>query len=426
MTRQEYMAAIRRRSEIRQELGDLQQTLARENRDMNDAERAQFNALRAEDDSLMVGCTQYESARSSERSVQMAQSRREDRSEVNFARLLRSIVSGRGIPQDLAAQRDENGNFRFAYNRADEMLREDAGGSAGSGSGTGSSGTPSATPVIQQAASTASITPVYIQDYIRELTPQTIIGELGARIQSGINGQWNFPTVKGLKATWYGENEEVLPQTMEFGVKTITPHRLPIRVDISNRAINQTGGAVRDIVVETMRLKHTLALNEAFVSETPAANAPTSPFKNIPTGNVLAATGAVSTLNRQLFLDLRSKVNAANVPVNSPAYLMSWNAYAALANTPIDKGSGRFVLDLATNTIDGVKVVASSLVKDGTIYYGNFGYAMVGQFGAMTMGIDTTSVSVLSTNTVAIVINSEWDFFAPYPEAFGKITYTVA
>jgi hypothetical protein len=42
------------------------------------------------------------------------------------------------------------------------------------------------------------------------------------------------------------------------------------------------------------------------------------------------------------------------------------------------------------------------------------------------MGIDTTSVSVLSTNTVAIVINSEWDFFAPYPEAFGKITYTAA
>ena len=47
MTREEYMAAIRRRSEIRQEMETLQQTLARENRDMTDAERQQFAALRA-------------------------------------------------------------------------------------------------------------------------------------------------------------------------------------------------------------------------------------------------------------------------------------------------------------------------------------------------------------------------------------------
>ena len=209
-------------------------------------------------------------------------------------------------------------------------------------------------------------------------------------------------------------------------MKTITPHRLPIRVDISNRAINQTAGAISNIVTETMRLKHTLALNEAFIAETAAANAPTSPLANIPEGNIIAATGGSSTLTRQLFLDLRSKVNEANVPVNAPCYIMDWKAYAELANTPIDKGSGRFLLDLSTNTIDGVRVIPTSLCKKGTIYYGNFGYALVGQFGPMTMGIDTTSVSVLSTNTVAIVINSEWDFFAPYPEAFGKITYTVA
>ena len=403
MTRQEYLAAIARRSEIRSELEELQGTLARENRDMTDAERANFNQLRAEDDRLLVGCTQYESALSSARSRQFEEQRQQDDAEVNFARLLRSVASGRGIPSDLNELRDANGCFRFAYNRADEQLRGDG---------------------IQAAASTTNITPVYIQDYIRELTPQTVIGQLGARIQSGISGQWNFPTVSGLKATWYGENDEVKSQTMEFGVKTITPHRLPIRVDISNRAINQTAGAIRSLVTETMRLKHTLALNEAFVSETPAANAPNSPFKSIPAGNILAATGDIKTLDRSLFLDLRSKVNEANVPVNAPAYLMGWDTYAQLANTPIDKGSGRFLLDLATGTIDGVRVVASSLCKKGTIYYGNFGYAMVGQFGGMSMGIDTTSVSVLSTNTIAIVINSEWDFFAPYPEAFGKITYT--
>ena len=406
------MAAIARRQEIRQELETLQQTLAKENRDMTDAERGQFNALRAEDDRLMVGCVQYESARSADRSRMMQEGHRNDDAQVNFARLLRSVVSGQGIPSDLNAMRDNEGNFRFSYNRADDALQARAGEASGN---------------IQKAGTADginNITPIYVQDYIRELTPGTIIGEVGARIQSGISGQWNFPTVKGLKATWYGENDQVLPQTMEFGVKTITPHRLPIRVDISNRAIMQTGGAVRDLVVEQMRLKHTLALNEAFVAETAVTNAPKSPFTSIPSENIIAATGDVNTVTRADLLNLRAAVNKANVPVNAPAYVMSWGAYVALANQPIDKGSGRFVLDLATNTIDGVRVVCSNLIKDGTIYYGNFGYALVGQFGAMTMGIDTTSVSVLSTNTIAIVINSEWDFFAPYPEAFGKITYT--
>lgn len=406
------MAAIARRQEIRQELESLQQTLAKENRDMTDAERGQFNALRAEDDRLMVGCVQYESARSADRSRMLQENHRNDDAQVNFARLLRSVVSGQGIPSDLNAMRDSEGNFRFSYNRADDALQARAGEASGN---------------IQKAGTEDginNITPIYVQDYIRELTPGTIIGEVGARIQSGISGQWNFPTVKGLKATWYGENDQVLPQTMEFGVKTINPHRLPIRVDISNRAIMQTGGAVRDLVVEQMRLKHTLALNEAFVTETTVTNAPKSPFTSIPSENVIAATGGVNTVTRADLLNLRAAVNKANVPVNAPAYVMSWGAYVALANQPIDKGSGRFVLDLATNTIDGVRVVCSNLIKDGTIYYGNFGYALVGQFGAMTMGIDTTSVSVLSTNTIAIVINSEWDFFAPYPEAFGKITYT--
>lgn len=408
MTREEYRQATARRSEIRSEMSDLQGLLARENRPMTDEERSRFNEMRGEDDRLALECREYEIERSMERQNRAASVRQENNAEVNFGRLMRSIASGRGVPEDLLNLRDAEGNFRFDYNHADAQLR---------------AGDPAA-GAIQAAESAVSITPVYVQDYIKELTPATVIGQVGAKIQSGISGQWNFPTVKGLKATWYGENEAVKAQTLEFGVKTIKPHRLPIRVDISRRTINQTAGAVTSIVTEAMRVKHTLALNEAFVAASPASNAPASPFAGITAGNTIAAKGNITTLDRSLFLNLRSKVNAANVPVNAPAFLMDWNAYAQLANTPVDKGSGRFVLDLQTNTIDGVPVVASSLVPKGTVYYGNFGYALVGQFGNMTMGIDTGSVNVLSANVISIVINSEWDFFAPYQEAFGKITYT--
>lgn len=409
MTFKEYKEKVARREEIRSANAELQAKLAKENRGMTDEEREMFKHSKAEDDALALDCSIYESERAQEHANRMGERSVEDSADVNIARMFRSIVSGKGIPEDLNQLRDADGHFRFAYNKADAQLRDGA--------------------AIQQAASAKNITPIYIQDYIKELTPQTIIGQLGARIQSGISGQWNYPTVKGLKATWYGENDAVTGQTIELGVKTIAPHRLPIRVDISRRTINQTAGAIRDIVVDTMRTKHALALNEAFVATSAAANAPTGPLAGISVGNTVAASGDVNTITRANLLDLRSRVNGSgNVPVNEPAFLMGWKAYAALANLDVSqsKSTGRFVLDLTTNSIDGVPVVASSLVPDGVIYYGNFGYAMVGQFGAMTMDIDTSSVNVLSTNTIAIVINSEWDFFTPYQEAFGKITFTTA
>lgn len=407
MTYKEYREKVARREEIRQANSELQGKLAKENRAMTDKEREVFNRSKAEDDNLALECSIFEQERAQEHARQVEMNRQADNVEMNIGRMFRSVVAGKGIPADLNALRDADGHFRFAFNRADEQLR--------------------AAGAVQNASSATSITPIYIQDYIKELTPATIIGQVGTKIQTGISGQWNYPTVRGLKATWYGENEEVPSQVATLGVKTIAPHRLPIRVDISRRTITETAGAIRQIIVDTMRTKHTLALNEAYVAATVAANAPTGPFVNIGAAQTVAASGALSTVTRQNLIDLRTSVNgAANVPVNAPAYLVNWGTYAALANTPIDKGSGKFILDLATNTIDGVKVVASSLVPDGVIYYGNFGYSLVGQFGAMTMDIDTNSVNVLSTNTIAIVINSEWDFFAPYQEAFGKITYTTA
>lgn len=408
MNYKEYLNKVAKRADIRMANVELQSKLAKENRSMTDQEREAFERSKADDDALALECSIFESERAAEHTNQMQRSDAEVSADVNFGRLMRSIAAGKGVPSEFDALRDAEGNFKFAFNRADEQLRA---------------------ATIQNAGSAGPITPIYIQDYIKELTPATIIGQVGAKIQSGISGQWNYPTVAGLKATWYGENDAVEAQQLTLGVKTIAPHRLPIRVDISRRAINQSAGAISSIVTEAMRTKHALSLNEAFVAETTPTNAPVSPFKGIDAAHTIAASGDVTTITRKNLLDLRAAVNGtSNVPVNSPCFLMSWGAYTALANLDVSqsKSTGRFVLDLTTNTIDGVKVVASSLVPDGTIYYGNFGYALVGQFGDMTMGIDTSSVAVLSTNTISIVINSEWDFFTPYQEAFGKITYTTA
>lgn len=403
----EYRQAQARLRAITSQYNDLQATLAKENRAMNDDETAMVRSLKAEEQQLQLSCRSYELEQQLQMSRSLQQRNAEIDSQVAFGQAIRSIISGHGVPEGLEMFRSTNGGFEIPYSAATAQMRA---------------------ATIQSNSTVSPITPVYIKDYIKELEPATIIGQLGLHIQSGIDGQWNYPTLKGEDCDWLGENDEVKAMNITLGVKSITPHRLPCRVDISNTAINTTGGEIRNIMVETMRSKHALRLNKTFVASAKPenTNAPVGPFVNISTANTIAATGAITTLTRQNFIDLRSAVNKQNVPVNNPAYLINWDTWAQLVNTPIDKGSGRFVLDPATNTIDGIKVVASNLVPAGVVYYGNFGYTMIGQFGAMTMTIDANSVAVASTNVTSIVINSDWDFFTPYQEAFGKITYTTA
>ena len=134
----------------------------------------------------------------------------------------------------------------------------------------------------------------------------------------------------------------------------------------------------------------------------------------------------LTTVTRQNLFDLRTQVNGkSNVPLRNPAFLINWATYAYLANLPLDKGSGRFVLDIATNTIDGVKTLVSNYVPDGYILYGNFGYEMLGQFGPMTMTVDSQSAAVASKDVTEVVINSRWDMMPAYKEAFGYIKYNL-
>lgn len=119
MKKEDYRAAIARRTEIRSELASLQEKLAKENREMNDDEKNDFAQLRAEDDNLCIQCKEYEIERSTEQSKIREERAKGVSGEVNFTRFLRAVASGRPIPADLQALRAQDGTIRIPYNRAD-------------------------------------------------------------------------------------------------------------------------------------------------------------------------------------------------------------------------------------------------------------------------------------------------------------------
>jgi HK97 family phage major capsid protein len=410
MKREDYKKAIQRRAGIRSEVDELQGTLAKENRAMTDEEKQHMTALRAEDDNLTLQCTQYELDLRNKQFRANEQLSTAVSSNRSLAEILRSMSAGKGIPEEYAFLRSQGSNHRMEIPDSLESLNLRADGT------------------IQTTASAEPVIPISIREIIKALEPETVIGKLGLHIQNGIQGQWNYPTIGGGTADWAGENDTVDATSVTLGKITPTPHRLPVRVDISNLAIWQSAGSIREIIITRMSELVANRLNTTMFNITAGSNtnSPTGPFVNVPSANKIAATGALSTVKRKNLIDLRTAVNGtANVPVMSPAYIINWATYAQLADTSIDSGSGRFILDITTNTIDGVPVIATNYCPAGYILYGNFGYEMLGQFNAMTMTVDGQSAAVAERNVTEIVINSEWDMLAAHNEAFGYITYTV-
>ena len=412
MTYQEYRKAIERRSEIRSQRDEIMAGIAKENRGLSDKENETISALRAEDDKLYMDCLKYEGEqRDNVLSVQRQQ-RTAVSADVALAQIIRGMGSGAGIPEEYAFMRSNDNPhlLNIPYSAADVQLR-------------------AADPNIQQTSEVGPITPISIREIIKELEPASIIGQLGLHIQSGIQGQWNYPVVGGGSADWAGENEEVAYTKINLDKIAPSPHRLPCRIAISNRAIWQSAGAIRTLIIARMRELVVNRLNATMMSLTAPANdnTPKGPFLTVPEANKIAATGALSTVTRQDLNDLFAAVNGiANVPLRTPAYLINWKSWNYLSNLPVDKGSGRFVYDKATGTIEGVKTLVSNYVPDGYILYGNFGYEMLGQFGPMTMTVDSQSAAVAAKNVTEVVINSEWDMTPAYKEAFGYVSYTTA
>lgn len=410
MNYQEYSKATKRLSEIRSQYTDMQGTLAKENRSMTDAENTTLANLRAEESQLTAACYAYESEQRSHSLSLLREQRNAVSADVALTEIVRSMAEGRGIPEEYRSLRSNGSNriLSIPYSQADVR---------------------SADPNIQQTAEVGPITPISIREIIKELEPASIIGQLGLHIQSGIQGQWNYPVVGGGSADWAGENDEAAYTKINLDKISPNPHRLPCRIAISNLSIHQSAGAIRTLMLNRMRELIVNRLNATMLSLTKPnnSNAPQGPFLSVPTANAITLTGALTTVTRQNLFDLRTQVNGkSNVPVNSPAYLINWATYSYLANLPLDKGSGRFVLDIATNTIDGVRCLVSNYVPDGYILYGNWGYEMLGQFGAMTMTVDSTSAAVAAKDVTEVVINSQWDMMPAYKEAFGYIKYTTA
>ena len=394
--------------EIDTRLSELKDTLAKENRSLNEDEDKEFANLRAERSKL-----QLDSYIAENPAPAMPQKRAVVSRDKAFCEIIRSMADGKGIPEKYDYLRSANGGLMIPQYRDDEP-----------GAGEAGSGTEEPTVTIQDNESVANITPVHMGEIVEALHPGEVIGALGLNIQTLV-GQWNFPTVAGAEAEWADENIEISDSKIELGKISPSPKRLAISVPVSKRAIYQSGGKIREIVLKAFNDAITTAFNVSMLATSQSSNskAPAGAVTNLASTRKITLSGAPT---RQDVLNLMKKVYKTGVKSKNPAFVAGSDMFFTLAATPKDEGSGRFMIenievdnDTVTGVMEGVKVVMSDYVGSNNLAFGVWGYELLGMFGAADLTIDSTSKDVAKKHLVYFVLNVEADMLRLRDEAFA-------
>lgn len=266
---------------------------------------------------------------------------------------------------------------------------------------------------IQDTASAANVIPLTIGDIIQPLEKGLILSKVGMKMQYGMVGAWQFPIVAGVEATIEDENVEVNDTKIDIGKISPSPKRVTISIPVSNRAIDQSNGALLEIVRTQLPMSVSRVLNKWMFSPTRiTSKASDGCFVN-PKTKINATGNAWKDA-----ITLKGKVMATGVIFDgTPAYVCSATKYAELESTPRDTGSGLMVIE--NGKINGFPVFMTEYIGEGILGFGVFSYELVGQFGKMRMTYDPYTGA--KKNLVYFVFNSDYDMLALRSEAFGTL-----
>ena len=371
-------------TEIKARFTEMADNIAVEKRALTDEERLEQTALTAELQTLNLRNTAIEAGEWKPTAEQI------DRGEA-FTQVMRSIGSGKGVPDRFTHLRGESGKTLVIPATEDAVLRS-----------------------IQDTSTIEPIVPLTIADIIQPLEKGLILDKVGVKMQYGITGAWNFPVVAGVEATIEDENADVGDTTIDISKLTPTPKRFSLAIPVSNRALTQNNGMLLDIVRTQIVAGLARTLNKCMFSPTQVTpKAPKGCFVQVaPTMVVKDAFTFKSAVK------LKGAVLSTGVQFDgTAAYVCSATTYSDLECTPRDPGSGRMVIE--NGQINGFPVFVTEYIGDGRLGFGVFSYELVGSFSAMSLGVDNNSAAVMKKNLTYFVLNADMDMLTLRPEAFG-------
>ena len=250
----------------------------------------------------------------------------------------------------------------------------------------------------------------YATELIEPLQSALIVDKLGIKVIN-TGKAVVMPSVSNVEATIEGENTQLVGQKLNFAKAKVAPFRVGLSLPFSNTAIKEADMNLVSYAINLCGKAEAQLINKVMLSAT-AVNNQKGAFVD-----ALSGITANTTPSYKEIVKLAAKVKKADVNIDeTAAYVINAETEAELKTTPMDAGSGRFVLE--NGQMNGYPVLVSSAVGK-YIGFGVFSNFLIQKVGTPDMVIDNLSRS--KENITEVNFNDNIALQVVRPEAFAAI-----
>lgn len=265
--------------------------------------------------------------------------------------------------------------------------------------------------------------------YVEALRPQSVALQLGAEYMAGMVNSFKIPRENAVftpsfKAT--GDNAAASNPT--YAQAQFAPKRATGYMDVDRQLLVQTAGAVEARLRNQLVRGHAQLLDRIAFQGDSASNEPVGILNDSGVG-VLAIGTNGGAITKALVETLIQQLEEANGMSDNVRFVVSPILKRLLKALTLDSGSGQFVWDRLTNSIDGIPAVATTHIPKnltkgtGTALtaavLGDFRAASYAQWGGTEIIVDTVTQAL--AGNIRYVPIQYVDFHVTQPGHFQVI-----
>ena len=270
--------------------------------------------------------------------------------------------------------------------------------------------------------------------FIEALRDALVLTGAGMQTLSGLTGDIAIPKGGKVSAAWItAENGDASKTKPNFGQVTATPHHVGAYTDITRKLLLQSSIDVQGFVVRELVYAIAYALENAAFNGSGSSGQPTGLASQIPAGNTVSFAAGAPTLAK--VLEMVTKIDEANGNLGPQCFVgrpsvwgllggtIDWTAVSSTgenANVVSGVTSGKYLLDTATNTVQGYRFVKSNIAPAKQLLFGDFSQLMLCLWSGTDIVVD--QYSQCTKGALRVVALQDADFIVRQPEAFAKGT----
>lgn len=220
--------------------------------------------------------------------------------------------------------------------------------------------------------------------FIDTLRANTLMGRLGARILSGLDGNVPIPkkTSNGT-FSWLGDGASAGDSDVNVGNVTLSAKHIGGAVPMSFQLLRQSSPAAEQMVRADLLAGINLGIDRAAFQGTGVGNQPTGVLNVAGVGTITLADATNKIPTWAEAVQMEGLIDDADALMENLAYVFRSTMASSLKSTPKDAGSGQFVVQ--GGECNGYTAYSTTQVPNNTSLFGNFADVIIGTWGVVEL-----------------------------------------